>query len=139
MIPRNPQFEAACRAAFNRQGLMQTFGASISAIAPGLFEIKAPISPAVSQQHGYGHAGLTFAIGDSAAGFAAQTLIGADQSVLTVEMKINLMAPAQGTQLVANGRVLRAGRRVSTVETDVFDDQNRQVARLLGTMMILDG
>lgn len=81
---------------FARQGLMQSFGAELAAIAPGRVEILAPIRPEASQQHGAGHAGLTFALADSAAGYAALTLMPEGREVMTVEAKINLIAPALG-------------------------------------------
>jgi len=98
----------------------------------------ANVAPHVLQQHGVAHAGLTFAIGDSAAGYAALTMMPPDQEVMTVEMKINLVAPARGPLLVADGRVCRAGRRLSVVQAEIRGgdaDDAPLVAVLQGTMI----
>jgi uncharacterized protein (TIGR00369 family) len=104
--------------------------------------IKAPLTPQVLQQHGFGHAGLTFAIGDSAAGYAALTEYDPQAEVLTAEMKINLLAPAAGHMLIAKGRVIKTGRRLSVVAADVYAFQNNTetlIAVLQGTMVPVSG
>lgn len=93
---------------FARQGLMQSFGAALADVAPGRVAITAPIRPEASQQHGAAHAGLTFALADSAAGYAALTLMPEGREVMTVEAKINLIAPAVGECLMARGEVAKA-------------------------------
>ena len=123
---------------FLRQTMMQTLGASLLAVAPGKVSIVAPILPTSLQQHGAGHAGLAFSIGDSAAGYAALTVLPEGAEVMTVEMKINLMSPALGDRLVAEGRVIRGGRRIVVVAADVFaekDGARKHVAMLQGTMI----
>ncbi len=139
MTPRDPDWRAAALAGFERQGLLRSFGAEVLDMGPGRVVIAAPITEATSQQHGYGHAGLSFALGDSAGGFAAQTLLEPGKGVLTIEMKINLLSPAQGERLIANGQVEKPGRRISVVRADVENEAGRAVATLLGTMMIVDG
>jgi uncharacterized protein (TIGR00369 family) len=129
---------AKVHASFATQGLMRTLDARISAVDAGRCTISAPIGPATSQQTDLAHAGVAFALGDSAGGYAALTLMAAEDEVVTVEMKIHLLAPAKGDRLVAEGRVVRAGRRVSVVASDVFaiDGEARtHVATLLGSMM----
>ncbi len=127
---------------FAAQGMMRTIGAEIISLQPGRCVIRAPIDEAVGQQHGFAHAGLTFSIGDSAAGYAALSLINETADVVTAEMKINLLAPAQGTSLRAEGRVIRPGRRLIVVSADVFaeeqDVSERHVATLLGTILPLE-
>ena len=124
---------------FARQGMMQSFGAELSDIAPGRVVISAPITPETSQQHGLAHAGLTFALGDSAAGYSALSLMAEGDEVLTAEMKINLLAPADGVRLVATGEVVKPGRRLvvarATVETEYADGTRKPVAILQGTMV----
>jgi uncharacterized protein (TIGR00369 family) len=123
---------------FDAQALMATFGAKITAQSPGKVEISAPILPIATQQHGIGHAGLTFALADTAAGYAALTLMPADREVMTAEAKINLLAPAMGEMLIARGEVVRSGRRLSVVRADVFALQNGVetcIAILQGTMV----
>lgn len=132
------EIEEKVRASFARQGLMATYGAEILSIAEGSVHLAAPITDAVSQQHGAAHAGLAFALGDSAAGYAALTLIGGTTDVMTAEMKINLLRPATGDRLVAEGRVIKAGRRLIVVQADVFADRDggrALVAVLQGTMV----
>ncbi|MEE4119290.1 MAG: PaaI family thioesterase [Paracoccaceae bacterium] len=132
--PRFDGYAAKVRASFARQALMATFGTEMREVAPGRCVIAAPVTGAVTQQHGVAHAGLTFALGDSAAGYAALTLMDEAAEVLTVEMKINLLAPATGVELVATGEVVRAGRRLVVVRAEVTGDTG-PVALLQGTMI----
>ncbi len=132
--PRFDGYAAKVRESFSRQALMTTFGAEMRNIAPGRCVIAAPVTGAVTQQHGVAHAGLTFALGDSAAGYAALTLMDEAAEVLTVEMKINLLAPATGPALVATGEVVRAGRRLVVVRAEVTGETG-PVALLQGTMI----
>lgn len=130
--------ETRIRASFDSQTMMQTFGATLDAVAPGRVTISAPILPGSRQQHGAGHAALAFGLGDSAAGYAALTMMPEGAEVMTAEMKINLMAPAMGERLTAEGRVIRAGRRLTVVSAEVWahdGDRRKQVALLQGTMI----
>ncbi len=134
----SPETEARIRDSFARQTMMETLGASLSAVGAGRCTITAPILPTVLQQQGAAHAGLAFSLGDSAAGYAALTLMPEGAEVMTVEMKINLMSPALGERLVAEGRVIRPGRRVMVVAADVWAETatgRKHVAMLQGTMI----
>lgn len=118
--------------------MMATLGATLGDITPGKVTIHAPILPGARQQQGMGHAGLTFSIGDSAAGYAALTLLPADQEVVTAEIRIHLLAPAQGDALIARGRVIKPGRRLIVVAADVYALSNgteTHIALLTGTMV----
>ncbi|WP_299788110.1 PaaI family thioesterase [uncultured Marivita sp.] len=129
------------QASFDRQSMMATLGAQLIQAGDGSATITAPILPGAMQQQGFGHAGLTFSIGDSAAGYAALTLIPVHQEVVTAEIKINLLAPAKGDRLIARGRVVKPGRRLIVVASDVYaetDRTERHVACLMGTMMPVD-
>jgi uncharacterized protein (TIGR00369 family) len=118
--PGDPDFAQRVEASFGCQGFMRTIGATIGGILPGRCEVRVPVTPALSQQHGYVHAGVTSAIADTAAGYAAFTLFPADSAVLTVEFKINLLAPAEGSELIARARVIRSGKTITVVQADVF-------------------
>lgn len=123
---------------------MHTLGARIDEVGDGYVLLSAPITTSVSQQQGFAHAGLTFALGDSASGYAALTRMPRGADVLTVEMKINLIAPATGVRLWAHGDVVKAGRRLvitrARVESEAEDGTRRDVAILQGTMIpVLDG
>lgn len=128
---------------FTQQGLMHTLGARIDAVGDGVVTLSAPITPDVSQQQGFAHAGLAFALGDSASGYAALTQMAEGADVLTVEMKINLIAPAQGVRLWAHGEVLKSGRTLSVtrarIEAEAEDGSRRDVALLQGTMIAVSG
>ncbi len=143
MTPRDPDFAARVRRGFAGQGFMPLLGAELVSVAPGAVEIALPLRPALSQHHGYAHAGASWAIADTAAGFAAQTLMAAEDGVLTVELKINLLAPARGLRLIARGRVERAGRRLTVGRADVVavaeDGRETAVALAIGTFMTLPG
>jgi uncharacterized protein (TIGR00369 family) len=129
------------QASFDRQSLMATLGATLVETGEGTVTITAPILPGSQQQQGFGHAGLTFSIGDSAAGYAALTRIPETQEVVTAEMKINLLAPARGDHLIARGRVIKPGRRLIVVASDVYavtQGTERHIACLIGTMIPVD-
>jgi uncharacterized protein (TIGR00369 family) len=141
-IPKDPAFRERVQASFDRQGLMRTLGATIRSIAPGAVEIALPAAPAVSQQHGFVHAGAVSAIADSAAGYAALTLMPPGAGVLTTEFKINLVAPAAGECILARGRVIKAGRTLTLAQAEVFAEtagQERLVAFLTATLMAVEG
>lgn len=130
--------EREARASFARQGLMTTLGAGIVSVAPGVVVLAADFREGLSQQHGFFHAGVTASLADSAAGYAAFTLFPAGSGVLTVEFKINLMAPAKGSRLIATGRVERSGRTLTVCRADVsVIDGARETAVATGlyTMM----
>ncbi|HYM32558.1 MAG TPA: PaaI family thioesterase [Candidatus Cybelea sp.] len=121
---------------------MLLIGARMIRVEPGLVQIELPHRDDLTQQHGFFHGGFVSAIADSAGGYAAFTLFPADASVLTVEYKINLLAPAQGERLIATGRVLKAGRTLSICELAVdavTDSRSIPCARGLQTIMCLDG
>jgi len=115
----SPEIDKAIRASFVRQGLMGTLGARLASLAPGRIVIEVPFTQPVSQQHGLFHGGVIGAVGDTAAGYAAMSLLPAGSEVLTVEYKVNFMRAAKGTLLRAAGEVVRSGRTVSVVRADV--------------------
>ncbi len=122
---------------------MALLGATLTRVAPGEVEIELPWRADLVQQHGFLHAGVTSAIADSACGYAALSLMPADAAVLSVEYKVNLLAPARGVRFQAVGRVVRSGRTVSVVQGDVlaFDEQgqSQKVLTMLGTMIAAVG
>jgi uncharacterized protein (TIGR00369 family) len=124
---------AEVSARFAAQGLMRTLGVKIDHVEPGLVRLSADVTEASSQHHGHGHAGLTFALSDTAAGFAAWTLMDPGHEVVTSEFRISLLAPATG-RLVATGRVIRPGRRLMAVAADLHAGDTH-VATSLGTMV----
>jgi uncharacterized protein (TIGR00369 family) len=117
--PADADFAARVRASFARQQVMAFIGARMTKVEPGLVEIELPFRPELTQQHGFFHAGITSTIADSAGGYAGFTLFPADSSVLTVEYKMNLLAPADGERLVATGRVVKPGRNLTICELAV--------------------
>jgi len=114
----DPAVADRIRASFERQGLMVLLGAELGLVEPGRVHITLPRRPEVSQQHGYVHAGATSAIADSAGGYAALTLMPPTSEVLTLEYKLNLLAPAAG-DLEAIGTVLRPGRTLTVCRLEV--------------------
>ena len=143
MSPRDPDFADRVRRSFARQRFMALLGAEIAAVEAGAVEILLPLRPELEQQHGYAHAGAAWSIADSAAGYAAQTLMGPEDGVLTVEIKINLLAPAAGASLLARGRVERAGRTLTVARAEVAalsaEGAETPVALALGTFMRMAG
>jgi uncharacterized protein (TIGR00369 family) len=129
---------ARVRASFARQGAMATLGAELADISSGRVEIALPIKPHLSQQDGFLHAGIVVAALDSACGYAALTLMPDDAEVLTVELKVNLLAPASGDSLVAEGEIVRAGRTLTVCRGDAYAEQGAvrvHVATMLATMV----
>lgn len=129
------------RDSFARQGLMRHLGAEITALVPGECEIQAPYRQELTQQHGYFHAGVTAAIAESASGYAAYGLMPPDSTVLTVEYKINLVAPAAGELLIARARVLRSGKTLKICAADVFvvkEGNETLCATTLSTIMAIE-
>jgi uncharacterized protein (TIGR00369 family) len=142
ITPRDPNYATRVRASFERQRVMAWIGAKLTHLAPGQCEITLPHKAELTQQHGYIHGGIIGTIGDTAAGYAAYTLMPHDASVLTVEYKMNIMAPADGELLIARGEVIRAGRSLVVARADVFAvkaGKETHCASLLQTLMTLHG
>ena len=121
---------------------MRTIGATLGDVSEGRVEIILVPTPDVSQQHGFVHAGAVSAIADSAAGYAALSLMPAGRGVLTTEFKINLLAPATGDRLIARGKVVKAGRTLTLAQSEVVadsDGRERLVALLTATLMAIEG
>jgi len=116
----DPDYAARVRGSFGRQPAMHLIGAEMTRVEPGFCEIRLPYRAGNTQQHGFVHGGIVGMIADSAGGYAAYTLYPADASILTVEYKMNLLAPARGDTLVARAEVVRPGRTLTVVRADVF-------------------
>ena len=112
--------ENRIRTSFAKQGLMRTLGATLHKVTSGQVEIVLVPKPEISQQHGFVHAGAVSAIADTAAGYAALTMMPMDRGILTTEFKINLLAPARGECIIARGKVVRAGRTLTLAQTEVL-------------------
>jgi uncharacterized protein (TIGR00369 family) len=136
--PLDAAVVARVRASFARQGAMATLGAELAEVAEGRIVIALPIEPRLSQQGGFLHAGVVIAALDSACGYAALTLMPDDAEVLTVELKVNLLAPAGGESLVAEGAVVRPGRTLTVCRGEAYAQQAAErvhVATMLATMV----
>jgi uncharacterized protein (TIGR00369 family) len=136
--PQDPDFEERVRASFARQAFMTTLGVRIVSVAPGDVVLELPFNQALTQQHGFLHAGVVAALADNACGFAALSLMPPGAAVMSVEFKINLMAPAAGTLFRAAGRVIRAGRTLTVCGAEVVavdGDREKVVAVMQATMM----
>jgi uncharacterized protein (TIGR00369 family) len=114
--PQDPDFAARVRASFERQDAMRTIGATLGKIEPGRVGIELPWAKSLTQQHGFLHAGMVATALDSACGYAAFSLMPHDAAVLTIEYKINLLAPAKGQRFRMTGEVIKPGRTITVVE-----------------------
>ena len=133
---QNPAFVEVVDESFRRQKFMTTIGAKLSRVAPGEVEIEIPFRAEIEQHAGSVHAGAITAIADTACGYAALTLMPAGSDVVSVEFKLNLLAPARGDRFVARARVLRSGRTLTVCAADVVAFPGEiTVATMLGTMM----
>jgi uncharacterized protein (TIGR00369 family) len=138
--PETPNFAERVRESLSRQAFMTYLGATLAKVAPGYCEIRMPYRPELTQQHGFFHAGAMAAVIDSACGYAAFSLMPADASVVTVEYKMNLLAPGRGDTLVARGEVIRNGRTLKICRGEGFGVRNGAETRcveMLSTIMML--
>jgi uncharacterized protein (TIGR00369 family) len=136
--PQDPDFEARVRASFLRQQMMGTLGAKLASVQPGVVEIVLEFRDDLTQQNGFMHAAAIAAIADSSCGYAAMSLLPADRDVLSVEFKVNLLAPAVGERFVAIGRVLRPGRSLTVCTAEVRAHEagaEKLVAAMQATMI----
>jgi uncharacterized protein (TIGR00369 family) len=135
-VPHDRDFEERVRASFADQQVMAMIGASLATVEPGVVEIELPWRADLTQQDGYIHAGIVTTVLDSACGYAAFTLMPPDASVLSVEFKVNLLAPARGDKVRARAEVKRSGRTLSVCSADAFADE-KLCATMLATMISL--
>ena len=139
MLAENTDFRREIHHSFARQGLMQTIGASLTHVEPGEVSIRMALTPALSQQNGFGHAGAIAAIADTACGYAALSVAPPNHDVLAVEFKINLLAPARAAHVEARATVLRRGRTLTIARADVFGldpDGESLIATILETAIV---
>ena len=136
--PADPHFIARIRASFGRQKAMALIGASLGVVEAGRVEVALPYRDDLTQQKGFVHGGIIGMIADTACGYAAFSLMPADCSLVTVEYKINILAPARGA-LVARGEVLRPGRTLTVTRGEVYSEDGKHVASMQQTLMMLAG
>jgi len=138
----DPEFAERVHASFDRQNAMQLIQATLPVVEHGRTEIHLPHWDGVEQQHGFVHGGVVGMIADSAAGYAAMTMVPASASVLTVEFKMNLVAPADGEKLIARGQVVRPGRTLIVTKAEVFaikEGKESLCALMQQTIMVMHG
>lgn len=128
---RDPDYERKVRESFARQSIMGFLGARIALIEPGRVTIELPFRSELTQQHGFLHAGITTTIADSAGGYAAFSLMEPESSILTVEFKVNLLAPARGERFVATGRCVKPGKQLFICEIEVHAFEGERGRRCL--------
>ncbi len=140
--PQTPDFDNRVRSSFAKQAVMNLIGAELVKVLPGKVEILLPFRNDLTQQHGFLHAGIITTLVDSACGYAALSLMPAGASVLTVEFKVNLLAPAKGERFVARGKVVKPGRTITVCSGEVFalgSEEPKLVSTMTATMMTLQG
>lgn len=141
-VVRSPDYERRVRDSFARQGVMGTLGARLQRVQPGEVEIALDWAPGLTQQHGFLHAGVVSTALDSACGYAGFTLMSPDAAVLTIEFKVNLLAPARGQHFRMVGRVVKPGRTITVTEGQAFaidDGRETLVATMGATLMAITG
>lgn len=138
--PADPNFEARVRASFTKQQFMTMMGAEMTDVSAGRVTLRQPFREPLTQQHGFLHAGAIAALADSACGYAALTLMPAEAAVLSVEFKVNMLAPAMGDAIIARAEVIRPGKTIMVCRADVVSVTGREeklVAAMQGTMMVV--
>jgi uncharacterized protein (TIGR00369 family) len=136
--PADPHFASRIRESFTRQRAMALIGASLGTVMPGAVEITLPFRDDLTQQKGYIHGGIIGMIADSAAGYAAYSLMPADCSLVTVEYKVNILSPATSS-LTARGEVVKPGRTLTVARAEVYAQDGKHVATMQQTLMMLAG
>ncbi|MBE7942461.1 MULTISPECIES: PaaI family thioesterase [Ramlibacter] len=140
--PATPDFERRVRESFGLQAAMATLGATLAEVTPGRAVIELPFDARLTQQHGFLHAGMIATALDSACGYAAFSLMPADAGILTIEYKINLLAPGRGQRFRMEGLVAKPGRTITVVEGRAFAiDEGREklIATMTATEMTITG
>lgn len=140
--PVDPDYEKRVRESFKRQPFMDFIGAELFEVKPGFCEIHLPYKKELSQQHGFFHGGIIGTLADNSGGYAANTLMPADSSILTVEYKLNIISPADGDLLIGRGEVISSGRTLKVCRTEVFVIKNnieKLCAASLVTLMTMIG
>lgn len=136
-------YEERVRASFARQKMMATIGAELTQVTPGMIEIEMPFSEELTQQHGFLHAGVISTALDSACGYAAFSLMPSDAAVLTIEFKVNMLAPGRGERFLFRGSVTKPGRTIIVADGQAYAFANngeaKLVATMTGTMMVVKG
>ena len=137
-------FESRVADSFARQAAMATLGVRLGRVAAGEVELLMAHRAELTQQHGFVHAGIVATALDSACGYAAFTLMPLDAAVLTIEFKINLIAPARGPRLRFEGHVVKAGRTISVVDGRALQSaaegaEESLVATMTATVMTVLG
>ena len=139
----DPDYEARVRDSFARQKMMRTIGAELTRVSPGVVEIEMPFSEALTQQHGFLHAGVISTALDSACGYAAYSMMPADAAILTIEFKINLLSPGKGERFLFRGEVTKPGRTIMVTDGRAYafdaEGEVRLIATMTGTMMTVLG
>lgn len=139
----DPDFEERVRKSFARQSAMTTIGAELTLVTPGIIEIEMPHSGRLTQQHGFLHAGIISTALDSACGYAAFSLMPANAGVLTIEFKVNLLAPGKGERFLFRGSVTKPGRTIIVADGQAYafaaDGEAKLIATMTGTMMTVVG
>ena len=141
VTPRNPEYRDVVEAIFNKAAFVQMLGIRLTGVGPGWCETMMDIVPMHLQQDGFVHAGMLATIADHTAGAAAGSLIAEGQTVLSVEYKINLLRPAVGQSLRGRADVIRGGRRIIVVDSDVFarrDGEEKLVAKAIVTLTAVE-
>jgi uncharacterized protein (TIGR00369 family) len=142
-IEPDGDYENRVRESFARQKVMATIGAEMTRVNPGAVEIEMPFAPDLTQQHGFLHAGIISTALDSACGYAAYSVMPADAAVLTIEFKINLLAPGRGERFLFRGSVTKPGRTIIVADGQAYaydgNGEARLIATMTGTMMVVSG
>ncbi len=142
-VAPDTDFETRVREGFARQQVMATLGAELTRVTPGMVEIEMPYSKALTQQYGFLHGGIISAALDSACGFAAYSVMPADAAVLTIEFKVNLLAPGKGERFLFRGSVTKPGRTIVVADGQAYafdgGGEARLIATMTGTMMSIVG
>lgn len=142
-IEASADYEERVRASFARQAALRTINAELTLVTPGIVEIEMPFSPALTQQHGFLHAGVIATALDSACGYAAYSLMPPNAAVLTIEFKVNLLTPGKGERFLFRGSVTKPGRTIVVADGQAYafgtDGEARLIATMTGTMMTVTG
>ncbi|HKY64200.1 MAG TPA: PaaI family thioesterase [bacterium] len=137
----DPEWRQRLDRLFQKAAFIQNLGLKPGEVGAGYCETHLEIQNYHKQQNRLVHAGVLATMADHSAGGAATTLLKPSQYVLTVEFKVNLLRPAQGRALRCRAQVLKAGARLSFVESEVFcrdGEGEALVAKASVTLAVLE-
>jgi uncharacterized protein (TIGR00369 family) len=140
--PKNPLYPQLIADKLTRQHFMRYLGFALTRIVPGYIEAEAQLIHELQQQDGMVHGGVTATAADLVTGFAAFTLVQADDRVVTSDLKVSFFSPGRGNKIFARGWVVKPGSRLHYCEAEIYVVKGNEytlIAKATAIMAVLQG